>query len=185
MASRARNRYGAFRWGSALGLVGQGLTGLFVLAAGPGARAQSVESGSHRDSLQGAWRAQLRVVDCATGIPFPGPPIPEVVAFAEGGTVSGATNESLAFKPGQLTSENGIWKHTGGNTYWSVRDALITFTTAPNPPMRGFSEGTQRFKEKIHVNGDTYTGMALAQFLDLNGNVVSTGCTRSTAKRFK
>jgi hypothetical protein len=179
MRSRAANRYGAFRWAAALGLAA-----LLVLAAGSSAQAQSGKSESH-DSLQGTWRAQIRVVDCATGTSFPGPPIPELLAFARGGTVSGATDESLAFKPGQLTSEYGIWKSSGGNTYWSVRDALITFTTTANSPMRGFSEGTQRFTEKIHLDDDTYTGMAVTQFLDVGGKVVFTGCTRSTGKRFR
>jgi hypothetical protein len=179
MSSRVGNQYGALRWAAALAVAG-----LLVLAAGPSARAQSVESGSH-DSLEGTWRAQVSVVDCATGTPFPGRPIPELLAFVRGGTVSGATDESLAFKPGQLTSEYGIWKSSGGNTYWSVREALITFTTTANPPMRGFSEGTQRFTEKIHLDDDRYTGMAVTQFLDVAGKVVFTGCTRSTGKRFR
>jgi hypothetical protein len=108
-----------------------------------------------------------------------------VLAFARGGTVSGAADESGAFQPGQLTSEYGIWKSTGRDTYRSVRDALIVFTTAPNPPMRGFSEGTQRFTEAIHVDDDTYTAAALTQFLDVSGKVVLSGCTRSTGRRFR
>jgi hypothetical protein len=102
-----------------------------------------------------------------------------------GGTVSGVNDESLAFLPGQLTSEYGIWRSTGEHSFWSVRNALILFTSEPNPPRRGFSEGAQRFRESIQVDNDQYTSSATVQFLDVGGNVLRSGCTRSVGHRYK
>jgi hypothetical protein len=159
-----------------------------VVALGSGIASADAEQA---EGLEGAWRVQIRIVDCASGVPLPGPagadtpPIRELLAFARGGTVSGATDESLAFQPGQLSSEHGIWRVTGAHTYVSVRDALILYTTEPKPPMPGFLEGTQRFREAIRVEGDRYAGKAFTQFLDRDGNVQRTGCTVSSGVRFK
>jgi hypothetical protein len=65
------------------------------------------------------------------------------------------------------------------------RDALILFSTEPRAPIPGFAGGTQRFREAIRVEGDRYAGNSITQFLDLDGNVVRTGCTRSVGQRLR
>lgn len=180
MASRAANRYGTFTWAAALGLAG-----ILGLTSASSARAQSNES-EFRDALQGTWRVQITIVDCATGSPFPGPPIVELLAFARGGTVSGTGSESLPFfQPGQLSSAYGIWNRTGEHRFRSVRDTFILFTTLPNPPFPGFTAGRRRDTESIQVDDDRYTFVTVAQFLDGDGNMLRTGCARSVGQRFK
>ena len=157
------------------------LLGLCLISVFGRAWAQSEESAQ---GLQGTWKVQVTLVNCATGLPAGPPPFKSLISFARGGTAIASTSNP-AFQPGQRTSEHGIWRQTGNDTYISVREAFILFTTAPPPPAPGFNKGTQRITEAIQVAGDQSTHVSTVQFFDVNGNLVRTACGHAVGQRFK
>ena len=177
MTSKASNPHSTIRLAAAVALAGT-----LVFGSGVRARAQSEESGSD-DGLQGTWRVQVTLVNCMTSAPL-GPPFTSLLSFALGGTATASTSNP-AFQPGQRTAEHGIWKQTGQDTYASVREAFILFTTEPNPSVPGFPRGTQRITEAIHVEDDQSTSVASVQFFDVGGSLVRSGCARAVGHRLK
>jgi hypothetical protein len=178
MTSRASNPHSTIRLAAAVALAG-----MLVFGSGVRARARSEESGSD-DGLQGTWRVQVTLVNCMTSAPLGPPPFTSLLSFALGGTATASTSNP-AFQPGQRTAEHGIWKQTGQDTYASVREAFILFTTEPNPSVPGFPRGTQRITEAIQVEDDQSTSVASVQFFDAGGTLVRTGCARAVGHRFK
>ena len=105
------------------------LVGVIVLGSEPGAKAPSQQS--HK-GLQGTWRVTVTPYNCSTRMPL-GVPFHALLAFARGGTLSGASSNS-GFQPGQYSASFGIWRQTGQRTYSAVTDAFILFSGGPFPP---------------------------------------------------
>ncbi len=169
-------RHGLMRLVSALLLLAS------LLALGASLTVQTpVAQADNKRGLEGAWRVQVTLYNCATGAA--GATFGSLLSFAPGGTLSEATS-SPVFQPGQRGPGLGIWSRAGAHTYRAVSDAFILFTTAPNPPAPGFQRGTQRITQEIEVNGDQFTAVASIQFFNEAGQVVATGCARASGQRF-
>ena len=73
------------------------LVGVIVLGSEPAAKTQSEQSPK---GLQGTWRVTVTPFNCSTKVPL-GSPFQALLAFARGGTLSGASSNS-GFQPGQV-----------------------------------------------------------------------------------
>ena len=152
------------------------LAALLVSAAARRASAQSQESPR---GLEGTWRVQGTLLNCATGVPLGAPPIPSRVSFARGGTAT-AIVSSPVFQPGQRTPSLGVWRLIGPQTYSLVHEAFILF------PAGNFQKGTQRITETIQTDGDQYTSVSSSQFFDANDNPIGVpGCATATGTRIQ
>jgi hypothetical protein len=136
-------------------------------------RQESSESGARK--LEGTWRVQVTLHDCQTGSTLR--TFPALLTFAEGGTL---TETTTAFPPAARTPGHGFWRHTGRRTYKAVSEAFLF-----NPA--GTWTGTQRLTQAIEIgnNPDELTSNASVEILDINGNLLVTGCATAVAHRFE
>jgi hypothetical protein len=170
MPSRESERFAASR-----GTAAMLLAGMLVLGFGLPAAAQSVDDGS-QNGLEGTWRAQLTIIDCQP---------PHAVlrtfkarfSFAEGGTLTVTT---AGQPPSQNTPGLGVWNYMYGRTYSAVSEAFV-FSPA------GVWTSTQRLTRVITVSrdGKRYTDSVALEILDINDNVIVTGCGTSVATRLE
>lgn len=144
-----------------------------MLVLGLTATAQSANVGSGND-LEGAWRLQVTVVDCNTGLPLR-PTFHAVFTFAKGGTATVTTAGQL---PSLFTPGLGVWQHTQGHNYAAVTEAFV------------FSAGgawiqTHRLTRAIQVDGDSFTDQIALQIFDTSDHQIATGCGTSVGSRMK
>ena len=154
-----------------------GLALVFALAFPLITTAQSAAAAA---GMAGTWRVQVSLINCSTGQTL-GPAFSSLLAFARGGTLSGTTRNP-AFQPGQRTSDFGVWRQTGSNTYSADSEAFILFTSSA-PPI--FQAGTQRIVQSITLSGDSFDSVAITRFYDTAGNLVSSGCAHAIATRYE
>jgi hypothetical protein len=133
------------------------LVGVIVLGSEAGAKAEQSPKG-----LQGTWRVTVPPYNCSTRLPL-GVPFHALLAFARGGTLSGASSNS-GFQPGQYSASFGIRRRTGQRTYSAVTDAFILFSGGP------FPAGTQEIRHSIHVSadGNRFIDDASVNYFDVN-----------------
>jgi hypothetical protein len=170
MSSRQSERFVASR-----GTAAMLLAGMLLLGFGLPATAQSVNDGSP-NGLEGTWRAQLTIIDCQP---------PHAVlrtfkarfSFAEGGTLTVTT---AGQPPSQNTPGLGVWNYLYGRNYSAVSEAFV-FSPA------GVWTSTQRLTRVITVSrdGKRYTDSVALEILDINDNVIVTGCGTSVATRLE
>ena len=127
----------------------------------------------HEPSLVGVWLTQVTRRNCETGAPI-GATGQGQVTFAKGGTLLETIGPSISRSPG-----NGIWKRESGNEYsFALRfmrfDAAGVFV----------GSGVVRAAITLDETGDNYTSTATNDILDVNGNVIGSGCATSVATRF-
>jgi hypothetical protein len=151
------------------------------LALGVGSRL-AAHSDPSPDRLEGTWRVDVTTEDCATGAPLQ--QFKALLTFARGGTMSGTTS-SPAFRPGQRTSDYGVWRQTDHHRYRVVSEAFILFDSPAAPPVPGFVRGVQRLRQAIEVEGDTFASDATVRFFDVNGAEVASGCATAVGGRMK
>lgn len=177
MISRILDQHDAARLITALVLI------VGVLFAGTGLTAQArSEQDKSKKELLGTWRMKVTPYDCATGAERPA--FRSMLSFEEGGTLT-ETALSPAFQPGQRGPGHGIWNATGDHTYKIVFEAFILFTTEPNPPAPGFQAGVQRVTQTVEVSGNQSITNGSAEFFDIEGNLVSSACTKAVGERME
>jgi hypothetical protein len=152
-----------------------------VLATSAGSRLAAADGRSDA-RLEGTWRVTVTTEDCASGTPLL--TFKALLSFAKGGTLSGTTS-SPAFRPGQRTSDYGVWRTTGHDTYRAVSEAFILFDSPAAPPVPGLTRGVQRLNQTIEVDGDSFTSDATVKFFDLGGNLLVSGCATAAGQRMK
>lgn len=139
------------------------------------AQEEQGQSESQARKLEGTWRVQITLHVCQTGAEirtFPG-----LATFARGGTLNSAAAGS---SPARVSADYGIWWHTGGQSYAAVTDAFLF-----NPT--GDWVGTQRVTRAIEIgqDPDQLTAITSTEILDVNGNVVATGCATAVGNRLQ
>lgn len=174
MSIRISNLTVARRFAAALAI-----GGLVVLGGGSRLAADSDPADSR---LEGTWRVEVTTTDCATGAPFL--TFKAMLAFARGGTMSGTT-ANPAFRPGQRTSDYGVWRRTGDDTYRAVSEAFILFDSPAAPPVPGFSRGVQRITQALKVEEDRFASNATVQFFNSNGDLLIAGCAKASGERMR
>lgn len=104
--------------------------------------------------LEGTWRVEVTVVDCATGSERP--PFWSLVTFERGGTVVDTT-ANQAF-PDPRTPGHGVWHRTDHHGYSAATEAFILF----GPTLRPW---IHRIDQAIELtSSDTFVSHATVSF---------------------
>lgn len=145
-----------------------------VLAAILGVSGAHAEGRSTASRVEGSWHVTLEV-----------PPDPQNPAglvfqaletYARGGAVIGSNNNNN-ITPGSVS--HGTWVRRGGGRFSSTSEGL-TF----NPILK--EPGILKVNDTIEVDGDTYTGVSIAFFCDINGdNCIELGPADTSGRRIK
>ncbi len=127
----------------------------------------------HKPSLVGVWVTQVTRTNCETGATIGVGQIQ--LTFAKGGTLLETIGPSTVRSHG-----NGIWKREPGKNEYSYVLRFMRYEAAGPPVGSGVVRGAIRLDE----NGNHYTATATNDVLDINGNVISSGCATSVSTRF-
>lgn len=154
--------------------------GVALTLGASAARAGEDRSDTHARQLEGTWRVRVTTRDCTSGTPLMS--FAAMLTFAQGGTMTGTTSAPL-FRPGQRSSDHGVWTRTRGNEYSAVSEAFILFDS-PAPPLP-LHRGTQRIAQTITMGGsDTFESDAAVEFRDETGALVLSLCATAEGSRF-
>ena len=127
----------------------------------------------HEPSLVGVWVTHVTRRNCETGEPIGTSRVQ--LTFAEGGTFLETIGPTILRSPG-----NGIWKHESGWNEYSFVLRFMRFDAAGSFVGSGVVRGTITLDE----TGDHATSTATNDVLDVNGNVIGSGCATSVSTRF-
>jgi hypothetical protein len=127
----------------------------------------------HEPSLVGVWVTQLTRRNCETGDPIATSQIQ--FTFAKGGTLLETIRPSIIRSLG-----NGIWKRESGLNEYSYAVRFMRFDAAGS----FVGSGVVRAVLTLDETGDHYTATATNDVLDVNGNVIESGCATSVSTRF-
>jgi hypothetical protein len=124
-------------------------------------------------TLEGTWRIEITLRNCATGQPVQGP-FPALASFARGGTVTTADG---GLSPAVRGTGLGVWRREPEGGFAAVTEAFLF-----NGAIR---TGVQRITQKIEVavGDEEFNASVTSEILDVNGNVVAAGCATSVGKR--
>ena len=128
----------------------------------------------HEPSLIGVWVTHVTRRNCETGEPIAAPGNSQNT-FAKGGTLLETIGPSIIRSPG-----NGIWKRESGLNEYSFALRFMRYDAAGS----FVGSGVVRAAITLDETGDHYTSTATNDVLDVNGNVISSGCATSVSTRF-
>ena len=147
---------------------------LLVLVGGPQISVSGQSDEGHEPSLVGVWVTQVTRRNCDTGEPIAAPGRIQLT-FAEGGTFLETIGPSLIRSPG-----NGIWRREHGWNEYSYALRFMRYDAAGV----FVGSGVVRAAITLDETGDHYTSTATNDVLDVNGNVIGSGCATSVSTRF-
>ena len=128
----------------------------------------------HEPSLVGVWVTHVTRRNCETGEPIAAPGNSQNT-FAKDGTMLETIGPSIFRSPG-----NGIWKRESGLNEYSFVLRFMRYDAAGS----FVGSGVVRAAITLDETGDHYTSTATNDVLDVNGNVIASGCATSVATRF-
>ena len=128
-------------------------------------------------ALTGVWETVVTPRNCLTGLPV-APDFQGLSTYNEGGTYAeiAAGGNPILRSPG-----HGIWQRTSGRRNYSLKFLFLRFNAS------GVFLGKQRITQTIRLSatGDQLTSSGTVEVLDLNGDVIGSGCSTATATRFE
>ncbi len=127
----------------------------------------------HEPSLVGVWVTQVTRRNCETGEPIG--TFQAQFTFAKGGTLLETIGPSIFRSPG-----NGIWKRESGLNKYSYALRFMRYDAAGS----FVGSGVVRVALTLDETGNHYTATATNDVLDVNGNVIGSGCATSVSTRF-
>jgi hypothetical protein len=136
-------------------------------------------------TLEGTWRMQVTTRDCTSGAPLLS--FRAYLTFARGGALTGTTSAPI-FRPGQRSSDYGVWQRTGWRQYMTASEAFILFDSPASPPAPALTRGWQRISQEIEIDAadpDLLHSDATVEFRDMAGNLLATGCATAQGNRFQ
>ncbi len=140
---------------------------------------QSQEGLSRRrgnaEKLEGTWDVQVTIRNCQTDAAIR--TFPSIGTFMSGGTMLDSTSGTpQALK----TPGHGVWSHIGGRNY-RFKFKSFSFDASGN------FTGWTIIGHEAHLNrrADAYESAGTAEVYAPNGNLIFTGCSTTTAKRFE
>jgi hypothetical protein len=128
-------------------------------------------------SIVGVWETFVTVRNCETGAPL-APEFQGLSTYNGGGTY---TESSGGGNPALRSPGHGIWERESGWRNYSLKFVFLRFNSS------GVLIGKQRVFQTVELseNGDQLTSSGRFEVLDLNGNVIGSGCSTATATRFE
>jgi len=133
--------------------------------------------------LEGTWDVVITPYACSNAnVTFPS--FRSRLMFNAGGTmIESPFNPS--FQPGQRSHGLGTWERTGRESYRTLFEAFIYFTsvvTPPTPPR--YLRGVQRIDQGIEMQGtDRWTSSAQVTAVDEAGSPYMAGCMTAEGTR--
>ncbi len=146
---------------------------LLVLVGGTQISVSGQSDEGHEPSLVGVWVTQVTRRNCDTGEPIAATSQIQLT-FAMGGTLLETIGPSIFRSPG-----NGIWKREQGWNEYSFAQRFMRFDAAGS----FIGSGVVRAALTLDETGDHYTSTATNDVLDVNGNVIGSGCATSVSTR--
>ena len=146
--------------------------------------AQVKVSGQENDSDQkasksivGVWETLVTPRNCETGAPL-APEFQGLSTYNSGGTY---TESSGGGNPVLRSPGHGIWERENGWRNYSLKFVFLRFNSS------GVLIGKQKVFQTLELseNGDQLTSSGRFEVLDLNGNVIGSGCSTAAATRFE
>ena len=147
---------------------------LLVLVGGMQISVSGQDDNGHESSLVGVWLTQVTRRNCDTGEPI-GATSQVQLTFAKGGTLLEIVGPSIFRSLG-----NGIWTREHGWNEYSFALRFMRFDAAGS----FVGSGVVRAAITLDESGDHYTSTATNDVLDVNGNVIASGCATSVSTRF-
>jgi hypothetical protein len=131
------------------------------------------QSGGDGRTLEGTWRVEITLRNCATGQPVQNP-FPALASFARGGTVTTADG---GLSPAVRGTGLGVW--------WRLPEGIFVAVTEAFLFNGGVRTGVQRIVQEIEVAAghEEFNARVSSDILDVNGNVVAAGCATSIGRR--
>lgn len=125
--------------------------------------------------IEGTWDVQVTLRNCQTGAEIRN--FASLTTFIFGGIAIDSTSgmPQAAKTPGQ-----GVWSHVNGNSY---RFSFKSFSFDPAGNFTGWTKITH--VAELESNGDHYSSAGTAEVYAPNGSLITTGCSTTTATRFK
>ena len=155
--------------------IGETALALLVLVGGMQISVSGQDDKGHEPSIVGVWVTQVTRRNCATGDPIAAPGNSQNT-FAKGGTLLETIGPSIVRSPG-----NGIWKREQG---WNEYSFILRFMRYD--AFGSFiGSGVVRAAITLDATGDHTTSTATNDVLDVNGNVIGSGCATSVSTRFQ
>jgi hypothetical protein len=169
-----KNKYAQAAAGIILALVMLFGATQIIVTGQEGKTVEASEKPHASQSIEGAWQTTVTQRNCQTGAAmgtFRG-----LSTFHEGGTIS---ETSVASGPSLRSPGHGVWERQSPGTY---KGSFIFMRFNPD----GTFAGTQKITvtNVLTGNGDTFDSTASIQVLDLNNNVLFTGCATAVGTRF-
>ena len=154
---------------------GLALAGL-VLVIGQ-APAFAGDHGSHK-RIRGVWSAHVNITNCLPGS-VPGPAVfasfEAINVYAADGTFLDANSGN----PATQSAHFGYWRHVRGNKY-EFAQKFFLFDAA------GAATGYRIVRHDVLLNrdGSSFTSGGTAETFNMDGVLLATGCSTSSAVRF-
>ena len=127
----------------------------------------------HNRTIIGVWINQVTIRNCDTGAPLGS--FQTQTTFAKGGTYLETVAPSIFRSYG-----NGLWNRKQGWNQYSLIQRFMRYDAAG----AFIGSGVVRATITLDETGNNYTSTATNDFLDVNGNVIASGCATSAATRF-
>lgn len=143
-----------------------------------GAQAQEAASASDNawfpDRIEGTWNVSVDITICATGATITS--FDAMSMFAADGTF----HDTNATNPALRSAGFGHWRHLRRNEYQFAFRFFVFDET-------GVNIGSQIVRHNLVLSADrtTYSSEGTAEFYDPFGNLLVSGCSSSTATRFR
>lgn len=143
-----------------------------------GARAALASLDDHDRTVRGAWRTVVSPRNCQTGDPL-GIHLQGSFTFNEGGTMAeygiGPGSSPALRSPG-----HGVWQRERGWQSYSFAFMFYRYDAG------GVLLGSQKVTGTLQLgrSGDTFVTASVIQVLDVNDNVIGSGCATAAGKRF-
>lgn len=144
-----------------------------VLMAG-----QPVASAGNHNSIRGVWNARVDIVNCLPGN------VPGTVVFASFDAVNayiadGTFLDMNAGNPALQSPHLGYWRHIRGNKY-EFAQKFFVFDAA------GAATGYLIVRHEIVLDRTalSFTSAGTAETFNMDGVLLTTGCSKSSAVRF-
>ncbi len=148
-------------------VLGAVATGAIALA---GERFPDAGSRPAANQIAGTWRVTVNR-------PAPQPPLTSLQVYTSDGSMIENANEP----PATRTESYGVWQQIGDRLY-AASSEFPRFN-----PQTGAQVGTTKVNRTIRLSpdGQTFTAVARATLLDLNGNVVASFLVTATGVRMQ
>ena len=129
-------------------------------------------------TIEGVWQVTRMGVNCNDPNQQLGPPFPAIMTFHRDGTMTVAANSPGA---GPFdTNEYGLWQREPGSQNYSFHDISYAYDED------GTFAGSGVVTATVHLtDANSFTYSATIEFFDADGNLLFSGCGRSTGTRFE